>query len=63
MLEETHLSVFFLAPFILADLRVDFVTPALRALLSGSAGHLVSHGCPAVTVLGLLCEGGGEKQY
>ena len=35
------------------------MAPALRALLAGAAGHLLSHGGPAVAVLRL----GGRARY
>jgi hypothetical protein len=50
----THQHVLIGAPGLLADVGVDLVAPALRALLTTAVGNLTGHLCPSVAVLPLL---------
>ena len=57
---RAYLGVFVVSPLILSDVGVHLVAPALRALLAGTAGHLLGHGGPAVAVLRLRGDGDGD---
>ena len=64
---RAHLLVLLSTPLVLAYVRVDFVAPALRALLARSAGELGRDKRPAIAVLRLtqtkIAQGGGERSF